>query len=116
MDQYINKKDLINMLAEAPIYVSGLRFGKTILRDYTNKLRESLIELIRNTPPAEVAPVVHANWIVVGKTEAGSKILKCGHCGRERKGSHKSAFCRDCGAMMDLPTYILEEQESFKLE
>lgn len=113
MDQYINKNDLINALAEAPLHVSGLRLGKTILRDYTNKLRDYWIELIRNTPPAEVAPVRHASWITVGKTEAGSKILRCGYCGRERKGSHKSAFCRDCGAMMDLPTYILEDQETF---
>lgn len=113
MNQYINKNDLINMLTEAQLHVSGLRFGKTILRDYANKLRESLIELIRNAPAAEVAPVVHAHWINVGKTDSGAVILMCGHCKRQRKGSHKSAFCRDCGATMDLPSYILDEQESF---
>lgn len=39
-------------------------------------------------------------WIVVGKTWSGANTLKCSHCGKTRRGSMKSAFCRDCGADM----------------
>lgn len=39
-------------------------------------------------------------WEVIGKTENGANILQCSNCKRIRRGSVKSAFCRDCGADM----------------
>lgn len=40
-------------------------------------------------------------WEVIGKTENGANILQCSNCKRIRRGSVKSAFCRDCGAEME---------------
>ena len=39
-------------------------------------------------------------WELIGKTENGANILQCSNCKRIRRGSVKSAFCRDCGADM----------------
>ena len=39
-------------------------------------------------------------WILVGKTESRSNILKCTNCNRIRRGRPYSPFCPDCGAEM----------------
>lgn len=62
--------------------------------------QNEIIDLIEREPAVEALPVRRGEWITVGKTEGRSNILKCSCCGRERRGSGKSAFCRDCGADM----------------
>ena len=42
--------------------------------------------------------VKHGHWIVVGKTEGGSNILKCSVCGKVRRGVAMTPYCKDCGA------------------
>ena len=46
-------------------------------------------------------PRPKGQWEVIGKTENGANILQCSNCKRIRRGSVKSAFCRDCGAEME---------------
>jgi hypothetical protein len=110
MEQYIDKAALIADISGAQICVSGIRSGKTLLKDYTTRFREALLNIVKKAPPADVERVRHASWISMGKTDAGSAILMCSCCRRERKGIHRSAYCRDCGAKMDLPSYSLEDQ------
>jgi hypothetical protein len=108
MEELISKKKAIEMLEGAQIHITGMRFGKTILNDYATKCRENLVNVVRDMPCEDAEHVRHGIWILVGKTEHGSNILKCSDCGRERKGSGRSSYCRDCGCKMDL---LLEDQE-----
>ena len=103
MSEFIRRDDAIAELENAKVIVSGMRFGKCILSEYAKQLREGFVDVLRNVPEAvEVKQVVHAKWLVVGKTEKGSRITKCSHCGVEKKNHAKTAYCPDCGAIMDL--------------
>lgn len=52
------------------------------------------VELIRNAPAADVAPVQHGRRI---KHDDG--VFTCSECGNVE--SNESYFCRYCGAKMD---------------
>lgn len=62
--------------------------------------QNEIIDLIERAPAVDAVPAKRGHWITVGKTDSRSNILKCSCCGRTRRGSGKSAFCRDCGADM----------------
>ena len=54
----------------------------------------SVIEkLIKNVPTADVAPVVHGEWI------NHNTYVECPLCGA--MPYHRSAYCPNCGAKMD---------------
>ena len=58
---------------------------------YSVALRE-----IRNAPAADVAPVVHGQWL----EEDGVQI--CSNCGEEHCwDEYRATFCDNCGAQMD---------------
>ena len=49
---------------------------------------------------ADVAPVVHGEWIIYGVDENSDlTILKCSNCGRKQFGC--SNYCPNCGAEMN---------------
>jgi hypothetical protein len=102
MAEFINKQDAIKLLESNRVVVTGMRFGKTIITDYANRIRGELVNTIRKMPTADVEYVRHGYWITVGKTDRGAPILQCSWCGRVRKGVNKTIYCRDCGAKMDL--------------
>lgn len=61
--------------------------------------------VVRDFPPADVAPVVHGNW--VSCFEDWRKQIegdKCSSCGFEHYGTNIRSynFCPNCGAKMDL--------------
>ena len=141
MDDLISRKEALKALEQARIYVSGLRSGKTILAEYAKQCREMLISSVRNVNGVDAEYVRHGAWITVGKSKNGTVTRKCSSCGIERKGINKSAYCRDCGAKMDLlecseetvdallnigrnthtkghlePLYVLDEEETFEQE
>lgn len=109
MDDLISRKEALRALEQARIYVSGLRSGKTILAEYAKQCREMLINSVRNVNGVDAEYVRHGAWITVGKSKNGTVIRKCSSCGIERKGINKSAYCRDCGAKMDLLELTEEE-------
>lgn len=52
---------------------------------------------------ADVAPVVHGEWIVCG--DGDNVPWMCSHCGRTTASKYKIAYgkyCPNCGAKMDL--------------
>lgn len=59
-----------------------------------------------NVPSTDVQPVVHAYWIELPKAlnpnENPCKCSNCGHILSFMNGYHKSKYCDDCGARMDL--------------
>ena len=62
--------------------------GDMLPGDYDDYLRE--------LPPADVAPVVHARWI-----EDEYVYATCSHCGYEMEHpEEKTPYCPQCGARM----------------
>lgn len=56
-----------------------------------------VLRMIDDAPAADVAPVVHAQWI-----EDGSGIIICPECKRGYNLIAKyTHYCPNCGAMMD---------------
>ena len=106
----ISREIALKALEEAKVYVSGMRFGKIILKEYTSQVRDGYIDILRNIPKEDAEFVHHGGWITVGKSEKGSIIRMCSHCGTERTGISKSKYCRDCGALMDLPDMTMDQQ------
>ena len=57
-------------------------------------------------PAADVAPVVHGQWIDVGERyddydECFYSVFKCSNCGTTKEEYPTSNYCPNCGAKMD---------------
>ena len=103
MSDFISREDAIAEIEGVDVRVTGIRAGKCILTEYANTCRATFAEAVRNLPAAtDVEQVRHGAWIFVGKDRNKNRINKCSYCGTERKNQAKSAYCRDCGARMDL--------------
>lgn len=60
------------------------------------------IDMIENAPAADVAPVVHAEWVVCG--DGDNVPWMCSHCGKTTAHKYKvmyGKYCPNCGAKMD---------------
>lgn len=60
-------------------------------------------KLINSVHAADVAPVVHGQWI--GTEYCGPHhmmIVQCSHCKAESEGSLNDLYCPHCGAKMDM--------------
>lgn len=102
MYNVIDRERVIETLKTAPLHITGIRIGKTILSQYSERCRNTLISAVSELPTVpDVEKVRHGYWIDHGKTDKGSSIIQCSYCGKERKGAGKSKYCRDCGAKMD---------------
>lgn len=102
MYKFIDREKVIETLKNAPLHITGIRIGKTILAQYAEGCRTTLINAVGAIPSEpDVERVRHGYWIDCGKTEKGSRIIQCSYCGKERAGAGKSDYCRDCGAKMD---------------
>lgn len=53
---------------------------------------------IEDAPAADVAPVVHAKWIM--KDVSGEIKAVCTHCGKPNK-QYQPPYCPHCGAKME---------------
>lgn len=99
----ISREKALEALREANVRVVGMRVGKTILARYAEQVREGYIDVIREMPgETRSEPVRTGHWIGHGKTEKGSPIRECSHCGVTKAGRPLSKFCPDCGCWMRL--------------
>ena len=65
-------------------------------------LRHQVVDLICNSPPIDVAPVVHAHRIKTFNSDGFVSTLRCSECGNSEKSTYvTSNFCWFCGARMD---------------
>jgi hypothetical protein len=90
-DEYINKTELLFEMATSLIPQSmDITMGYAIAKD-----------LIRKAPVADVAPVVHGEWIPIVSYFHGKPTGKyyCSVC--HRVETMKGIYCRLCGALMD---------------
>ena len=61
-----------------------------------------LREIIKSAPAADVAPVVHAEWVVCG--DGDNVPWMCSHCGKTTAHKYKvmyGKYCPHCWAKMD---------------
>ena len=90
-DEYINKTELLFEMATSLIPQSmDITMGYAIAKD-----------LIRKAPVADVAPVVHGEWIPIVNYFHGKPDGRyyCSVC--HRVETMKGIYCRLCGALMD---------------
>lgn len=78
------------------VYVTGLRAGKSVLREYAEEYQKSILDIIDEQSTIEAEPVKHGQWLVDGYT--GKEF--CSNCG-EIPECFKPNFCPNCGAKMD---------------
>ena len=57
-----------------------------------------VLDLVDKTKPADVAPVVHAHWVINPKY---SIVCNCSNCGVAVRGGLGENYCFNCGAKMD---------------
>lgn len=62
---------------------------------------DNAVLFLEGIPDADVAPVVHAQWIE--KTDPAGKYFECSHCGahENKHTAIKGYYCWRCGAKMD---------------
>lgn len=63
---------------------------------------QHIIDDIAEIPAADVAPVVHGEWVVCGDGE--DVPWMCSHCGKTTAHKYKTMYgkyCPNCGARMD---------------
>lgn len=66
---------------------------------YNSAVRETVRQALENAPVADVAPVVHGEWVYDHWCE-----FKCSNCGtwsNSKPYKGKENFCPNCGAKMD---------------
>ena len=112
-EDFIRRETLITMFEVSnPLPVKGMRLGKTLLVDYTNKIRDHYLDVIRNAPPADVHENHYGMWEDAGKTRYGTPIRRCSRCKSEKAGRPKTNYCPDCGCQM-FKDDMLEGQMTF---
>lgn len=93
MSRYIDADVALNNL-------DSNKYGIELNQEEVQDRFEEVYSYLDNQPTADVVPVIHAHWIVIGKTRGYHNRWKCSYCGAEQS-SKKSNYCRDCGAKMD---------------
>lgn len=84
MDEYIRRSAFIEAVKDIPMWGSAAAM------------------LADSIPAADVAPVVHAEWVVCG--DGDNVPWMCSHCGKTTAHKYKviyGKYCPHCGAKMD---------------
>lgn len=102
-DDFIRRRDAITALTGADIRVKSWRIGQCILSEYFKSCKEGFIDIVRNCPGVDVIEVRHGAWETIKTNSNKGVVRRCSCCLKERVNAAKSAYCRDCGAKMDLP-------------
>lgn len=103
--QYIERGEAIKEIESLSVTVTGLRAGKNLLTRYAKHYKDSVVKILSDVPAADVAPIVHGEWIFDFELD-GSNFYKCSVCGRQEVLLAKEStdeyfpYCH-CGAKMD---------------
>ena len=100
MAEYVKRDDALCALEQINPVDYGAMWDYEA-RHYAGECLRDCKEAIENIHAADVAPVIHAQWIGSKyDPETGDYMEKCSHCGvfsREYWKPH----CSECGALMD---------------
>lgn len=97
-NDYIRRQDVVDyckalMNAELGQHTNDWGYG----RERYNQT-EVILDFIEHRQPADVAPVRHGHWTLVG-WHKGMKVVECSCCKKRAIGA--TEFCPNCGAKMD---------------
>ena len=87
MSEYIERETAINAM----------------LRRYWDG-KETLREIMNSVPTADVAPVVHAEWVSMERPHSAKDVCKCSNCGVVVTPYEFWHYCPACGAEMEVET------------
>lgn len=89
MAEYIEREALIGDLTAAMDH-----------RGMGQVIGQTLIRYVKRQPAADVAPVVHGEWVLFRSSVTGELSLYfCSSC--RAASTEKSNYCPECGAKMD---------------
>lgn len=90
--EYIDRNELLKLYQDDKLDLSG-----------TSIPTEVVIQNIKDIPAADVAEVVHGEWIECDCCDPRDNWVKCNSCGYETTLSRniKYGHCQNCGAKMD---------------
>ncbi|MDV3427395.1 MAG: hypothetical protein LIR50_10065 [Bacillota bacterium] len=97
MSDYISREDTINKINERQeklIYCFGSENDMVKTMDIAKSI-------IIAEPPANVALVVHSQWVLGGYDDMYYVCEECGHKQSEYYTKPTANFCPNCGAKMD---------------
>nr|DAF04298.1 MAG TPA: TFIIB zinc-binding [Caudoviricetes sp.] len=106
MSEYIDKSEAVGEGYLQDWYINSIvgDVEPVWTEDHIEELANDFIVIPKDTPTADVAPVVHGRWILE-RDPAGKPV--CYHCSAcDSDGSHTSIriaykYCPNCGAKMD---------------
>lgn len=91
--------DLLNEeIKSLKVYVTGLRAGKGVLREYAEEYQKSILDIIDEQPTIEAEPVKHGRWLP--QILLGTRVWDCSEC--KTIGSPQWKRCPVCEAKMDM--------------
>lgn len=101
--EYIEKGELLKTFREG--YELPIAPGvATAYWTRVVQIKDALIEFVEKTTPADVAPVVHAEWKCVSDDDQYEGEYYCSACSAEEYIPDNAIFppfCWHCGAKMD---------------
>ena len=94
MADYISREEVISLIEKGMVTESS--YAAKIF----NKVLETLIEMVRIVPAADVVEVKHGNWI--GIDDEPCCVFECDICGTKWEDIDGDVpfFCPNCGADM----------------
>ena len=69
--------------------------------DWTRTNRKCISRALEEMTPADVAPVIHSEWVLGGYDDMYYICKKCGHKQSEYYSKPTAKYCPECGAKMD---------------
>ena len=101
MDRYIDADALLKHLNDYALQESSSPFSEKAFYAI-----QDCMKAVIEQPTADVAPIVHGEWIFKNDGAYGSKRAYCSACGKRSgiggiKSNQEKPYCPNCGAKMD---------------
>ena len=104
MSEYIDKSEAVDEGYLQDWYISSVSEDDEPVwtEAHIEELANDFIVIPKDTPVADVAPVVHAYWIYQKPYDEYTwRPYICSSC-KTHGGKHRTNYCQSCGAKMDL--------------
>ena len=103
-NEYICKQDAVGAVEFGITLASAINIETgewtELFQRENDELREA-VKRIKDIEPADVAPVVHSQWVLGGYDDMYYICKRCGHKQSEYYHKPTANFCPNCGAKMD---------------
>ena len=99
----INANALSEEISSLSMFMTGIRFGQGVLREYIKEYRKSILKIVDDAPTVDAVEVVHGRW--EPRTDAIG-FVRCSVCRGcniydDWADGKKWNYCPHCGAKMD---------------